>query len=96
LHDQLSNYYFGALNAWTNASIVLPKTKRWLAYIYSMPSKPIELPPKVAKAFVADMNKVKADGIAARQLHALKQHYSGKLKLTDVIEMFRQMRDDHA
>jgi hypothetical protein len=85
---QSSNYYFGALNAWTTASIVLPKTKRWLAYIHAMPRKPVELPPKVAKAFLADMhafftekNKVKADGIAARQLHAIRQHYAGKLRL---------------
>jgi hypothetical protein len=27
------------------------------------------------------------------QLHALKQHYSGKLRLTDVKKMFLQMRD---
>ena len=33
---------------------------------------------------------IKADGIAACQLHAFKQHYSGKLRLTDVKEMFRQ------
>jgi hypothetical protein len=66
-----------------------------------MPSKPIELPPEVAKAFVRDMKAffkaggtgLKADGIAAMQLHALKQHYSGKLRLTDVKEMFLQMRD---
>jgi hypothetical protein len=66
-----------------------------------MPRKPIELPPEVAKAFVRDMRAffhaggtgVKADGIAAQQLHALKQHYSGKLRLTDVKEMFLQMRD---
>jgi hypothetical protein len=39
-----------------------------------MPIKPIELPPKVAKAFIADMrtffaekNAIRADGIAARQ-----------------------------
>jgi hypothetical protein len=45
--------------------------------------KPIDLPPEVAKAFVKDMraylaepNAIKADGIAARQLHALKQHYA--------------------
>jgi hypothetical protein len=66
-----------------------------------MPAKPIELPPAVAKAFVRDMHAffkaggtgVKADAIAAQQLHALKQHYNGKLKLTDVKEMFLQMRD---
>ena len=65
-----------------------------------MPRKPIELPPVVARAFVRDMrlflaekNQLKADEIAARQLHAVKQHYSGKLKLTDVREMFLQMRD---
>jgi hypothetical protein len=66
-----------------------------------MPSKPIELPPEVARDFVRDMRAffaaggtgAKADGIAAMQLHALKQHYSGKLKLADVKEMFMQMRD---
>jgi hypothetical protein len=63
--------------------------------------KPIELPPEIARRFVEDMraffaekNTIKADGIAARQLHALKQHYSGKLRLTDVKEMFLQMMDD--
>ena len=63
--------------------------------------KPIELPPEVAKAFVRDTRAffkaggtgVKADGIAAMQLHALKEHYSGKLRITDVKEMFLQMRD---
>ena len=48
--------------------------------------KPLELPPEVARDFVRDMKaffKAKgheADAIAAMQLHALKQHYSGKLK----------------
>jgi hypothetical protein len=71
------------------------------AYPWLMPSKPIELPPAVAIAFVRDMRAFfkaggtgpKADGIAAMQLHALKEHYSGKLRLTDVKEMFLQMRD---
>jgi hypothetical protein len=38
----------------------------------------------------------KQDEIAARQLHALKQHQSdqsGKLRLSDVKEMFLQMKD---
>jgi hypothetical protein len=54
----------------------------------------------VARRFVKDMrvfhaekNRIKADEIAARQLHALKQYYSGKLKLTDVKAMFVEMRD---
>jgi hypothetical protein len=63
--------------------------------------KPLELPPAVARAFVRDMkaffacghDTIKADRIAAMQLHALKQHYDGKLKLTDIKEMFLQMRD---
>ena len=70
------------------------------AYICSMPRKPIELPPAVARRFVEDMrafftetSSIKKDEIAARQLHALRQHYAGKLKLTDVREMFLQMRD---
>jgi hypothetical protein len=71
-----------------------------LAYIFVM-LKPVDLPPEVACAFVRDMrafhaekNGVKADGIAARQLHALKAHYKGKLKLHDVRAMFYQMRDE--
>jgi hypothetical protein len=58
----------------------------------------MELPPAVARNFVRDMqacfaekNRIKADEIAARQLHALRQHYAGKLRLTDVIEI--QMKD---
>jgi hypothetical protein len=65
-----------------------------------MPRKPIELPPEVARRFVRDMlayfaepNSIKRDEIAARQLHALRQYYSGKLRLTDVTQMFVQMRD---
>jgi hypothetical protein len=66
-----------------------------------MPRKPLELPPEVAKALVRDMraffgaghNTIKADGIAANQLHALRQHYNGKLRLTDVKAMFLEMKD---
>ena len=65
-----------------------------------MPRKPNELPPAVARAFVKDMraflaekNAIKRDVIAARQLHALKQHYTGKLRLSDVHEMFLEMRE---
>jgi hypothetical protein len=35
----------------------------------------------------------RVDEIAARQLHALKQHYEGKLRLSGVKQMFEQMRD---
>ena len=62
--------------------------------------KPIDLPPAVARRFADDMRAFhaeqdghKADEIAARQLHALKHHYTGKLRLSDVKEMFEQMRD---
>jgi hypothetical protein len=75
----------------------------WCAHIPLMPRKPIELPPAVARGFVRDMkayfadkNTIKRDEIAARQLHALKQHLRStdkELKMTDVREMFRQMRD---
>jgi hypothetical protein len=69
-----------------------------------MPSKPLDLPLGVAKAFVKDMRAFfdaggtgqKADEIAARQLHALRT-YQGprekKLKLTDVKRMFLEMKD---
>lgn len=60
-----------------------------------MPSKPLQLPPEIARAFVrgmraffAEKSTIKADAIAARQLHSLKQHNKGKLRLTDVKEMF--------
>ena len=49
-----------------------------------MPRTPIELPPVVARnlrAYHAEKSAINADGIAARQLHALKQHYNGRLKL---------------
>ena len=69
-------------------------------YISSMPRKPIDLPPGFARRFVEDMlafhaapNSLKQDEIAARQLHALRQHYAGKLRLVDVREMFVQMKD---
>jgi hypothetical protein len=57
----------------------------------------------VAKAFVADMraffaepNAIKRDEIAARQAWLLSDHMpelGKKLRLTDVKEMFLQMRD---
>jgi hypothetical protein len=46
-----------------------------------MAVKPIELPPAVARRFVDDMralpcreDAIKRDGVAARQLHALRQN----------------------
>jgi hypothetical protein len=67
----------------------------------SMPPKPIDLPPRVARAFVKDMraflvekNGIKRDEIAAPQLHALRQHYTDKLRLFDVKEMFVRMPDN--
>ena len=46
------------------------------------------------RAFFAAKSKIKADEIAGRQLYALKQYYPGKLRLSDVKEMFLRMRDD--
>jgi hypothetical protein len=60
-----------------------------------MPRKSIELPPAVARLcprHESILCTIGADGIAARHLNALKQHYSGKLKLRDVKEMFHRMR----
>jgi hypothetical protein len=36
------------------------------------------------RAFRAEPNAIKRDEIAARQLHALKQRYTGKQRLSDV------------
>jgi hypothetical protein len=70
-------------------------------HMQSMPRKPIDLPPRVARAFVKDMraflvekNGIKRDEIAAPQLHALRQHYTDKLRLFDVKEMFVRMPDN--
>ena len=64
-----------------------------------MPLQPIELPPAVARRFIEDMrafhaepNAIKRNEIAARQLHALRQHHTGKLRLSDVKETFDLMR----
>ncbi len=65
--------------------------------------KPFDLPMQVAKQFVKDMrayhaepNAIKRDEIAARQLHALRSYASPrakKLRLTDVKQMFQEMKD---
>jgi hypothetical protein len=66
-------------------------------------SKPLELPPEVAKAFVSDMrayfkakDQNKRDEIAARQRTALSEYLGSrdkKLRVTDVIKMFNEMKD---
>jgi hypothetical protein len=66
--------------------------------------KPLNLPPAVARAFVRDMKTYfaeedghKRDAIAVRQLHALKEHQGPRekpLRLSDVKEMFQQMKDE--
>ena len=64
---------------------------------------PIELPPEVARRFFEDMrafhreqSPIKRDEIAARQLHALQgclRPRDLKLRLSDIKELFEQMRD---
>jgi hypothetical protein len=68
-----------------------------------MPHKPLELPPEVAEAFVADMraffaepNPIKRDEIAIRQMSVLRQYQGPREKpvsIPDIMEMFLQMRD---
>jgi hypothetical protein len=68
-----------------------------------MPRRPKELPPEVARAFVRDMraffaekSTIKADEIAIRQLVVLNEYLGRRqkpLRVTDVKEMFLQMRD---
>jgi hypothetical protein len=63
----------------------------------------MELPPEVARRFVEDMeafhaepNPLKRDGIALRQLHALREHRrprDSKLRLSDVKQLFEHMQD---
>jgi hypothetical protein len=67
-----------------------------------MPREPIEIPSAAAGNFVNDMRAFHAaktgfekDEIAARQLHALREHLGprDKLQLTDVHELFLAMKD---
>jgi hypothetical protein len=61
------------------------------------------LPPEVARRFVEDMEAfyaepdgIKQDGIAVRQLHALREYRQPRdpnLRLEDVKELFEWMRD---
>jgi hypothetical protein len=46
-----------------------------------------------ARAFLVEKNAVKVDAISAQQLHVLKQHHGGKVRLTDVKELFLRMKD---
>jgi hypothetical protein len=45
------------------------------------------------RAFHAEPNTIKRDEIASRQLFALKQHPTGKLRIHDLKEMFEAMKD---
>jgi hypothetical protein len=45
------------------------------------------------RAYHAEPNAFKRDEVAACQLHTLKRHNTGKLHLSDVKEMFEQMKD---
>ena len=48
------------------------------------------------RAFFAESHAIKRDEIAARQLHALREHQrqrEKKLRITDVHEMFQAMKD---
>jgi hypothetical protein len=68
-----------------------------------MPSKPIELPPKVAKTFVqhmqafhAERSAIRRDKIAGDAAHLLKPYLpprDRKLRLPDIYVMFEQMKD---
>jgi hypothetical protein len=64
-----------------------------------MPSKPIELPPKVAKAFLADLNAYheERNGIGTRSPHVRpgsSTSISGRPSHTnDVKDMFERMKD---
>jgi hypothetical protein len=68
-----------------------------------VPRKPIDLPPAIARAFVADRlaflaesNQIKRDEIAGRQMAVLRQYQGPRekpVRIPDVRKMFLQMRD---
>jgi hypothetical protein len=63
----------------------------------------MNLPPAIARrcvddmeAFYAEPNAIKRDEIAARQLHALREHRRPRdpnLRLSDVKQLFARMRE---
>lgn len=69
-----------------------------------MPRPLLELPPKVARDFMADLkaycaatNGLAKDAIAARQLRALREYLrpsDGRLRLTDVRKLMDAMADE--
>jgi len=48
---------------------------------------------KDMRAFHAERDGMRADGIAVRQLHALKEYYGGELTLHDVRALFCELKD---
>lgn len=67
-----------------------------------MVRRPLEIPPAAAKAFLRDMKaffnasgSIMQDEIAAKQAWLLNEHLprGAKVRLTDVKELFLQMRD---
>jgi hypothetical protein len=67
------------------------------------PTRPLDLPPAVARGFVSAMNDyfaednpTRRDAIAAHQLSVLGQYQNprdGKLRLSDIKAMFEAMRE---
>jgi len=45
------------------------------------------------RAFHSEENAIQRDEIAARQPPRVRQHYTGKHRLSDVRDMFEPMRD---
>src|SRR5260370_13722978 len=68
-----------------------------------MTKRNMNLPPDIARRFVEDMeafyaefNAIKRDEIAARQLHALREHRRPRdpnLRLSEVKQLFARMRE---
>ncbi len=69
-----------------------------------MPRRPIELPPEVARKFMADLaayvaaqTGLEKDEIAARQLRILREHLrpsDGRLRLTEVRKLMDAMAEE--
>jgi hypothetical protein len=62
--------------------------------------KPLEFPPEVARAFMEEMrayhaeeNVIKRMGSRLEPVGGSSSTFSGKLRISDVVDMFEQMRD---
>jgi hypothetical protein len=92
----------GDMSRGKNARV--PSSAAKMLIFAPMPRKPLDLPMRIAKAFIKDMrafhaepNEIKRDEIAGRQMDALRQFQGPRekpVRIPHIKEMFEQMKDE--